>query len=149
MDRQPRKPEEGILHGMGLFVIVSFLLQSIGTFFVFGMEYYVWKSPLAEAQTAAFVQAALFELFVVWNCRSETKSVWRMGKSSFKNKFFVFAVIFSIIATIGICYIPITQQLFGLVDLTLNDLLMVTFAASGGLFVFPELFMNKKVWKWK
>lgn len=155
MERLPRKADEGILHGMGGFIIASFLLQAIGTILVFSLEYYVWpahgfgtEETLAEARTTAFVQAAFFELFVVWNCRSETRSVWRMGRSSFKNKFFVIAEIVSIAATLGICYIPITAKMFGLVPLTLTDLAYVLAVASWGLFVFPELFMRRRVWRW-
>jgi len=156
MKRQPRKPTEGILHGMGAFIIASFTLQSIGTILVFVIEYYLFPAhgfgtpeTLAEARTTAFVQAALFELFVVWNCRSETRSVWRMGRDSFKNKFFVVAEIISIAATLGICYIPITAKMFGLVPLTPTDLLYVFAVASWGLFVLPELFMRRKVWRWE
>jgi len=156
MERKPRKPDEGILHGMGAFIIASFVLQSLGTIFVFCIEYYLFpahgfgtEETLREARTAAFVQAAFFELFVVWNCRSEKRSVWRMGRKALKNKFFVIAEIISIAATLGICYIPPIASVFGLVPLTPTDLLYVLFAASWGLFVFPELFMNRKVWKWK
>ena len=156
MTRQPRKPHEGILHGMGAFIIVSFLLQAIGTILVFSLEYYVWpahgfgtQETLAKARTTAFVQAAFFELFVVWNCRSETRSVWRMGRDSFKNKFFVVAEIISITATLGICCIPTTAKMFGLVPLTLTDLIYVLAVASWGLFVLPELFMRRKIWRWE
>jgi len=38
MERQPRKPSEGILHGMGRFIILSFLLQAIGTIIVFSLN---------------------------------------------------------------------------------------------------------------
>ncbi len=155
MKRPPRKPNEGILHGMGGFIIASFALQSMGTILVFAIEYYLFPAhgfgdPLTykEATTAAFVQAALFELFVVWNCRSETKSVWRMGRDNFKNKYFVIAEIISISATLGICYIPITAQMFGLVPLSPTDLLYVFAVASWGFFVVPELFMRKKIWHW-
>ncbi|MEM3458524.1 MAG: cation-translocating P-type ATPase [Candidatus Bathyarchaeia archaeon] len=156
MDRKPRKPEEGILHGMGRFVIASFILQATGTILVFCLEYYVWpahgfgtEETLREARTTAFVQAAMFELFVVWNCRSETRSVWRMGKDAFKNKFFVIAEIVSIAATIGITYIPITAKMFGLSPLSPTDLAYVIGVASWGLFILPEFLMNKKIWKWK
>jgi len=156
MKRTPRKPTEGILHGMGAFIIASFALQSIGTILVFALEYYLFPAhgfgtpeTLAEARTAAFVQAAFFELFVVWNCRSETRSVWRMGRDSFKNKFFVIAEIISITATLGICYIPITAKMFGLVALTPTDLFYVMAVASWGLLVLPELFMKRKVWRWE
>jgi cation-transporting ATPase F len=102
-----------------------------------------------EATTTAFVQAAMFELLVVWNCRSEKRSVWRMGKDAFKNKFFVIAEIVSIAATLGITYIPITQQLFHLVALSPTDLAYVIGVAGLGLFVLPEITMNRKLWKWK
>jgi len=156
MERKPRKPDEGILHGMGAFIIASFLLQSVGTILVFSIEYYLFpahgfgtEGTLAEARTTAFVQAAFFELFVVWNCRSEKRSVWRMGRDSLKNKFFVIAEIVSIAATLGICYIHPIASTFGLVPLTPRDLFYVLAVASWGLFVLPELFMNRKVWKWQ
>jgi Ca2+-transporting ATPase len=175
MKRKPRNPKEGILSGMVAFIIVSFLLQSLGTFLVFSLEYYLfpgtkmsevpahWLSlPLAdpnreiyrlmalnEARTVAFVQAAMFELFVVWNCRSEKESVWRMGKKAFKNKFFVIATLISMILTLSICYIPITQKMFHLVPMGLADLAYVLFVASWGLFIFPEFLMGKKIFKWR
>jgi len=175
MDRPPRKPDEGILHGMGRFIIMSFLLQAIGTILVFSLEYYVfpgtWMSDAAvnwqtlalndplretmrqiaytEATTVAFIQAAMFELFVVWNCRSEKRSVWRMGRDALKNKFFVIAEIVAISLTLGITYIPLTQQLFHLTALTPIDLAYVLGVASLGLFVLPEITMGRKIWKWR
>jgi Ca2+-transporting ATPase len=166
MDRPPRKPGEGILHGMGRFIVMSFILQSLGTILVFCLEYYVWPShpwmlpnggideaarnlTYREATTTAFVQAAMFELLVVWNCRSEKRSVWRMGRDAFRNKFFVVAEIVSIAATLGITYIPLTQQLFHLTALNLTDLAYVVGVAALGLLVLPELTMGRKLWKWE
>lgn len=156
MERKPRKPDEGILHGMGMFMLASFILQAVGTILVFCLEYYIWPAhgfgtaeTLREARTTAFVQAAMFELFVVWNCRSETRSVWRMGRESFRNKFFVIAEIISITATIGITYVPITARMFGLSPLSLADLAYVIGVASWGFFVLPEVFMRRRLWKWR
>ena len=174
MKRKPRNPKEGILSGMVAFIIVSFLLQSLGTFLVFSLEYYLfpgtkmsevpvhWLSlpltdpnretyrlmALNEARTVAFVQAAMFELFVVWNCRSEKESVWRMGKKAFKNKFFVIATLISMILTLSICYIPLAQKMFHLVPMDLADLAYVLFVASWGLFISPNL-MGRKIFKWR
>jgi Ca2+-transporting ATPase len=165
MERPPRKPDEGILHGMGVFIIASFILQAAGTILVFCLEYYVWPShpwnfpwgideearklTYVEATTTAFVQAAMFELFVVWNCRSEKRSVWRMGRKAFQNKFFVIADLASIALTLGITYIPVTQQLFHLTGLSLIDLAYVIGVASWGLLVFPEILMGRKLLKWQ
>src|SRR4030042_1406462 len=90
-----------------------------------------------------------FKLFVVWNCRSEKRSVWRMGKAAFRNKFFVVATILSIILSIAIVYIPLTQQLFHLYPLSLRDLAITAAIASWGLFVFPEVTMTRSVGKGK
>jgi len=170
MERKPRRPGEGILHGMGAFIVTSFILQSTGTILVFVLEYYLfpahpWGWPnmpipnspqdvarrlsLDEARTTAFVQAAMFELFVVWNCRSEKHSVWRMGRKAFKNKFFVVAEIVSIGSTLAIPYIPLTASMFHLVPLSLTDLGYVLGVASWGFLVVPELFMGRKLWRWE
>ena len=165
MDRPPRKPDEGILHGMSAFIITSFILQATGSILVFCLEYYVWPShpwnlptgideaarqlSYREATTTAFVQAALFELFVVWNCRSEKRSVWRMGRDALKNKFFVIADIASVALTVGITYIPVTQQMFHLVGLSPTDLAYVALVAGLGFLILPEVTMGRKLWKWK
>jgi len=161
MDRLPRKPEEGILHGMTKFIAASFVLQAAGTLLVFILNYYIfpthqWLGPnwtiideqarqltLDEARTTAFVQATMFELFVVWNCRSETRSVWRMGRDAFKNKFFVIADLFSIAITFIIAYLPITDVMFHLVPLTITDLIYVIAIACLGFIVLPELFLKR------
>ena len=105
---------------------------------------------LAEARTTAFIQATFFELFVVWNCRSERHSVWSMGRGAFRNKFFVLAEISSLLATIAIPYIPITASMFHLFPLTPLDLIQVIGVASWGLFfVLPESLMGRKIWRWE
>lgn len=43
----------------------------------------------------------------------------------------------------------VTARMFGLVPLTLTDLFWVLFVASWGLFVLPELFMRRKIWRWQ
>jgi Ca2+-transporting ATPase len=167
MKRKPRKPDEGILHGMGAFIITSFILQSTGTILLFVLNFYIfpthpWGWPngpindiareltLAEARTTTFIQATMFELLVVWNCRSEKRSVWRMGRDAFKNKWFVIAEISSMVPTLLIPYIPITASMFHLVPLTLSDLIQVIGVASWGLFfVLPEPLMGRKIWHWE
>jgi len=102
-----------------------------------------------EATTTAFVQAGLFELLWLELPARRKRSVWRMGRDALKNKLFVIAEIISIVATVGIVYLPITQQLFHLYPLSLTDFAYVAFFASWGLFVLPEFTMNRKIWKWK
>jgi Ca2+-transporting ATPase len=165
MERPPRRPEEGILHGMSAFILVSFILESFGTLFIFSLFYYIWPTQpwLSEgmideaareasyryATTATFLQAAMFELFQAWNCRSETKSIWKMGLTALHNKFFVFSDLLSMLLTVGISYLPLTQQLFQLTPLTMRDLAIVILVGSVGLLVLPEYLMGRKVWRWE
>ena len=155
MERKPRKSDESILHGMGAFIIASFLCQAIGSILVFSLEYYIWpnygfgtEESLRAARTTTFVQAAFFELLVIWNCRSETRSVWRMGRDALKNKLFVVADIFCLIASVGITFIPVTAKMFGLHPLSLSEFALSALVGSVGLLILPELFMRRKVWKW-
>jgi Ca2+-transporting ATPase len=146
MKRKPRDPKEGILHGRFAQLLASFITQFFGTAFIFCLSYYVWKEPLKEAMTMAFMQATFQELFTVWNCRSEKRSVFRY--SPLTNKYLVIAVISSFALTLMLCYVPVFQVMFGTVPLTIQDLILVWGIGSLGLFILPEVFYGKKVWKW-
>jgi Ca2+-transporting ATPase len=154
MNRLPRNPKEGILHGMLSFVVASFALQFLGSLIVFLAETWPFVSGglpipedvLTEARTAVFIQATLFEILVVWNCRSEKCSVWRMNP--LKNKYLLLTDLIALVATATLCYVPVFQAAFRLVPLTLYDWLWTGSIASLGLFVLPEVFYGKKIWRW-
>jgi Ca2+-transporting ATPase len=148
MERPPRDPRAGVLHGMLAFVIASFIGQSLGSSICFAYGYLVLGS-YEKAITMTFLQAALFELFVIWNCRSETQSVWRMGRAAFKNKFFVVGTLACIVLTVSLPYIPVLGPAFRVVPLAMREWAIVLVCASLGLLVLPEVFMNRKVLRWK
>ena len=106
------------------------------------------EASLAVARTATFVQTVMFEIFVIWNCRSETRSIWRMGRDAVRNRFFLLAVILSAITSIGIVYLPITAGVFGFLPLPLPELVLSVGMGGLGLVVLPELFMGRRVWRW-
>jgi Ca2+-transporting ATPase len=157
MNRPPRNPNEGILHGRFASIIVTFTLQFILTGGLFYWQFYMLpgstdlntlegRMKLAQARTMAFIRATLQELFVVWNCRSEKRSVWRMGREAFKNRFLLIAVIVSALATMLV-------PLFGLFGTVwLDDPLEWTIAIGAslsGLFILPEVFYERKIWRWQ
>jgi len=96
-----------------------------------------------RARTMAFMQATLRELMVVWNCRSERKNAFRVGFTS--NKWLLFAVVASAIATM---LVPFTG-LFGTVILSLGDWVIVLLLSFSGLLIFPEIFYDRKIWRWR
>jgi len=68
-----------------------------------------------------------------------------MGKENFNNKFLLISVIVSAIATILV-------PLFGLLGTVwLDDMLewvIAIVASLSGLFILPEVFYGRKVWRW-
>lgn len=158
MKQKPRDPKEGILHGRILQIIVSFLTQYFGTLLVFGLTYWVFNggceslpSPLFElclrkARTMAFLQATFRELVIVWNCRSDKKSVFRLP--FFSNKYLVASVFASAILTVLLVYTPVFEIMFETVPLSLTDWALVLTVACSGLLILPEIFYGRKVFRW-
>ncbi|MCK4477448.1 cation-translocating P-type ATPase [Candidatus Bathyarchaeota archaeon] len=149
MQRPPRNPKEGVLHGRMASIITTFTLQFLLTGGLFYWQYYLLPGPLtelklAQARTMAFTRATLQELFVVWNCRSEKHNAFKVGFLS--NKFLLIAVIGSAILTILVPFIG----LFGTV--VMDDPLewaLVIVTAMSGFLILPEIFYNRKILKWR
>jgi Ca2+-transporting ATPase len=147
MERPPRDPRAGVLDGMLAFVIASFLGQSLGSSICFAYGYLVLGS-YEKAITMTFLQAALFELFVIWNCRSETESIWRMGRRALQNKYFVLGTLACILLTVSLPYIPGIAAAFHVVPLAAKEWAIVLVCASFGLLILPEVLMGRKVFRW-
>ncbi len=150
MQRPPRDPKEGILHGRIASILATFVTQFLGTGLIFILAYYVWNRPLGEAQAMAFVQATLQELVIVWNCRSETKGAFKLSFTS--NKFLLVAVVLSAILTMIIPYTSLLIPdfyLFGTMPLELTHWLIVLPFSLSGFLILPEIFYGRKIWKWR
>ncbi len=143
MKRQPRNPNEGILHGRIASILATFVTQFLGTAVLFYIARYVFNEPLAEARSLAFVQATLQELIIVWNCRSEKHNAFKVGFTS--NKFLLFAVLISAFGTLLVPYIG----LFGTAPLELVDWAMVIPISFSGFLILPEVFYGRKILRWK
>ena len=141
MQRPPRSPKAGILHGMITFVIAYVILQSGTTIFIFWWKYFLVGSTLEAARTVAFMQVCIFELVVVWNCRSERHNAFKVG--FFSNRFLLVAVLASFVLTVSLCYIPVLQLMFGTVPLELYDWIWILATSSLGFTVLPEVFMRR------
>lgn len=143
MERTPRNPNEGILHGRIASILATFVTQFIGTGVLFYVARYVWGRPLDEAQAMAFVQATLQELIIVWNCRSEKHNAFKVGFTS--NKFLLIAVVFSALLTVLVPY----TGLFGTAPLDLLDWATVLPFSLAGFLILPEVFYGRKIWRWE
>jgi Ca2+-transporting ATPase len=140
MERKPRSPKEGIFHGMLLFVlaaaIVDFLAELILLLY--------WRNTsfvsLERLRTIIFTSTVMFELFFVFNCRSETRSVFR--NSIFGNKRLVVAVAVSFVLQLSAIYVPFLRPVFKTVPLGASDWLIILAIATSGLLILPEVLMR-------
>jgi Ca2+-transporting ATPase len=143
MSRQPRNPDEGILHGRMASILATFVTQFVGTGLLFYVAYYMMGRPLGEARAMAFVQATLQELVIVWNCRSEKRNAFKVGFTS--NKFLLVAVVVSALLTVVIPY----TGLFGTQPLDLLDWAIVLPLSFSGFLILPEVFYGRRIGRWQ
>jgi Ca2+-transporting ATPase len=111
MDRPPRDPRVPILT-FKLIKRVGFvsLLFLIGSFGLFRWMILVKGSTLAEAQTVAVNVIVIGELFYLFNCRSLTRSVLRIGV--FSNKAAIAGAAGMILLQILFSHTPLMNRLF-------------------------------------
>ncbi len=140
MSVPPRNPKHGVLHGMTLFIAAYVILQSGTTAATFYWKYAIQGSPLNVARTAAFMQACIFELMVVWNCRSERHNAFKVG--FFTNKYLLISSLGGIVLTISLCYVPFLQVMFKTVPLGIYDWLWIFSSSLLGFLVLPEIFFR-------
>ncbi|UCC75693.1 MAG: HAD-IC family P-type ATPase, partial [Anaerolineales bacterium] len=140
MERKPRSPKEGIFHGMLLFVLAAGLVAFLANLLLI----VYWKNTsfisLEKLRTIIFTSTVVFELFFVFNCRSEKRSVFR--SNPFENRQLVFAVVLSLLLQVAVLYLPFLQPLFKTVPLNGSDWLIVVAIATTGLLILPEVFMR-------
>jgi Ca2+-transporting ATPase len=89
----------------------------------------------AHARTMAFTTLMMFQLFNVYNCRSN----WRSAFSGFfENKWLIGAVALSLFTHVLVIYVPVLQTAFHTVPLTGFDWLVAT-AVAATLLIVMEL----------
>lgn len=78
MDRQPRRQGEHVLHGMYSYFAVVSLLMAVLSIFVYWVEFSMTGDE-AKAMTVAFTTLVMIQLFHVFTCRSDTKTLGQLG----------------------------------------------------------------------
>ncbi|MHA1853725.1 MAG: cation-translocating P-type ATPase [Candidatus Heimdallarchaeaceae archaeon] len=137
MKRKPRDPKESILSSSLLFLFVASILAFFATFYIFTTEL---ENGIEKARTMTLTTTILFEMFFVFNCRSEEKSVFR--KNPLTNKKLIISILISIILQILIIYSPFFQEIFSTTPLNLQDWFKIIMLSALGLLVLPEIFIK-------
>lgn len=137
MKRKPRNPKQGILHNNLTFLILSGIILTVIGFALFVQN----LEDIEKARTMVMMGLIVFELFLVFVCRSRTKTIFQGG--IFSNKLLIISVIISLALQAVVLYTPLAN-LFNLVPLELNDWIMVVGYALVGITIleFRKLFLK-------
>ena len=112
LNKPPRSPNEPIFNRLMLErVVVSALLIGIVSFSIF---YQLLNNgfTVEEARNSTLLLMVLFENIHVFNCRSETRSLFSVNP--FKNRILVFGTISAQLLHIGAMYIPGLSDVLGI-----------------------------------
>lgn len=127
VNRSPRHRTEPVISRlMAERLVIIGVVIAVGTLYTF-----VWALnqgyTLEHARTVALTTIVLFQLFNVFNVRSETESILRLRLLS--NPFLFFSVVASVIAQLMIIYVPALQFVFRTVPLNIGDWVVLTVTA--------------------
>ncbi|HQQ37997.1 MAG TPA: HAD-IC family P-type ATPase [bacterium] len=107
-------------------MVLMSLVMAFGSLILF-KDYY--EGDLTKARTMTLTVLAVFQWFNAWNCRSESKSIFRMNP--FSNKYLVGATIIVIVLQLLVVYTPVMNTFLKTAPLNLSDwLLIVPIATS-------------------
>ncbi|RMG64989.1 MAG: cation-translocating P-type ATPase [Chloroflexi bacterium] len=141
MRRPPRPRDKGVVDRemwVGLFFVGA--IMALGTLFVFDYALVGGLIPgtgdLVYARTMSFTTLVLFQLFNVFNARSDRESAFH---GLFRNPWLLLAVAISLILQALVVHVPFLQRAFGTVGLSPGDWLVCVATASSVIWA-RELF---------
>ncbi len=137
MKRPPRPHGEGVITRQmwaGIFFVGT--IMAVGTLLILDASLsgglIEGSGNMRYAQTMAFTTLMMFQLFNVFNARSEEQSAFH---GLFRNHWIWAAIGLSLALHITVIYAPFLQNAFSTVSLTLNDWLRCAAVASSVLWV--------------
>jgi Ca2+-transporting ATPase len=137
MNLPPRSRDEGVITRrmwFGIFFVGA--IMAAGTLFVLDASLpgglIEGAGNMRYAQTMAFTTLMLFQIFNVFNARSDERSAFA---GLFSNKLLWGAVLLSLALQVAVIYTPFLQRTFSTVSLSLNDWLRCAAVASSVLWL--------------
>ncbi|VDK34623.1 unnamed protein product [Taenia asiatica] len=141
VNQPPRHVQESILDRRLIkSVLISALMIVCGTLFIFHREMAADGKVTPRDTTMTFTCFVLFDMFNALACRSQKKSVFKIG--FFSNRVFVVAVSLSLIGQICVIYFPPLQSVFQTEAIFASDWLLLL-AISSSVFVVSEYRKSK------
>ncbi|MGE5571939.1 MAG: cation-translocating P-type ATPase [Bacteroidota bacterium] len=123
MTREPRRPKEGVFsRGLGLKIASQGVFIGLCTIAAFLVSLFL-HADLTRARTVAFTSLVMAQLFYVFHCRSEYRSIAEMNPWS--NPYLIGAVLVSAAMQLSVIYGPGVQGVFHTTALGGIDWLLV------------------------
>ena len=132
MKRKPRKQRESFIQKENLVdIIITGLVMSVGTICIFKKTLYSPGASEHYAWSMALTTLIVFQLFNVFNCKSENKSAFR---NLFDNKWLLLAVAGCLLMIFGVLYTPLSV-IFRVAPLGIMDWVLIVAVSSLVLFI--------------
>ncbi|NLG79053.1 MAG: cation-translocating P-type ATPase [Firmicutes bacterium] len=123
MTRQPRRPREGVFsRGLGLKIASQGVFIGLCTIAAFLISLFL-HADITRARTVAFTSLVMAQLFYVFHCRSEYRSIVEVNPWS--NPYLIGAVLVSSVMQLSVIYWPAVQEIFHTTALGSIDWLLV------------------------
>ncbi|MGH9849965.1 MAG: cation-translocating P-type ATPase, partial [Blastocatellia bacterium] len=137
MKEPPRPRSEGVItRRMWVGIFFVGVIMAVGTLLILDASlpggFVEGSGNMRYAQTMAFTTLMMFQLFNVFNARSDERSAF---SGLFHNHWLWGAILLSLALHVAVIYIPFLQQAFSTVSLSLNDWLRCAGVASSVLWL--------------
>ena len=137
MTRPPRPRGEGVItRRMWVGIFFVGVVMATGTLIVLDASLpgglIEGTGTMRYAQTMAFTTLMMFQLFNVFNARSDDRSAFT---GLFKNRWLWGAVLLSLVLHVAVIYVPFLQQAFSTVSLSVGDWIRCAAVASSVLWL--------------
>ncbi|MCL5046452.1 MAG: cation-translocating P-type ATPase, partial [Actinobacteria bacterium] len=135
MKRPPRQPDESVFsRGLGRKIATRGVLIGTVTLAVFAYEFLLYEH-LEHARTLAFATLVMSQLFHVFDCRSDTRTIFDLG--FFSNLWLMAAVTTSTLMLLLVIYYPPLQPVFQTVPMNAGDWIVVLLGSGiGGIVIW-------------
>ncbi|HTY92162.1 MAG TPA: calcium-translocating P-type ATPase, SERCA-type [Methanocella sp.] len=142
MKRPPRPRAEGLFTRLTLFDMALIgIATGVGTL---GLFHLYLPRGLDMARTVAFTALVIFQMWNCLNCRSEDRSLFKVG--IFSNPYILGAIAVSILLQSALLYVPFLEDVFKTSPLSAYDWLIIAGVSSSTLIlVEARKFISSKL----
>ncbi|MFP4332673.1 MAG: cation-transporting P-type ATPase [Campylobacterales bacterium] len=143
MTRAPREPDAPILSKLLLRRVIY--VGSMLVVLSFGVFWYVYEysgGSIEQARSAAVTLFIVGQTFYLFNCRSMSLSMFKLGL--FSNRWLLVGVLAMILSQLLFIYTPLMNTLFGTAPIGLSEWVLIFI---GSVIIYSVVEIEKRLWR--